>query len=106
EEDLLYRPVDFSFRLKDGINVLAAEVHQWDAASTDLLFDAELLCPISRGPYLQNATPTAMLVRWRTPLPTSGFVRFGTNLNNLTDVVAEDENPHVDHSLLLTNLLP
>jgi PKD repeat protein len=57
-----------------GENVLAVEVHQSSATSDDLAFDFSLTSwsgepSITRGPYLQNATPTSVVVRWRTDAP-------------------------------------
>ena len=43
---------------------------------------------ITRGPYLQNATPNGIVIRWRTDVPTSGRVRFGTAPDALTQTVS------------------
>ena len=32
---------------------------------------------ILRGPYLQSATPTSLVVRWRTDTTEGSFVRYG-----------------------------
>jgi len=54
----------------NGTNVLAAEVHQAGADSIDLIFDLQLAASnvvvLTRGPYLQQGTPSSMIVRWRT----------------------------------------
>lgn len=60
---------------------------------------------ITRGPYLQMATPTAMTLRWRTSTATTGRIRFGTDAQNLTGSATEAA-PGTDHALRLTNLAP
>src|SRR5688500_11951391 len=52
------------------------------ASSWAPLWGTEVL----RGPYLQNGTPQSGTVKWRTDLPGESVVRYGTNLNELTDV--------------------
>ena len=39
-----------------------------------------------RGPYLQNATPQSVTIKWRTDEGTESIVRYGTNLAELSDV--------------------
>ena len=58
-----------------------------------------------RGPYLQKATPTAMTVRWRTSLPGTGRVRYGTSAAGLTSSVVAT-TPGAEHSVRLTGLAP
>jgi len=41
---------------------------------------------VVRGPYLQNATPQSVTVKWRTEEPIESIVRYGTNLAELSDV--------------------
>ena len=54
--------------------MLAVEVHQANATSSDISFDLELVASdraastLTRGPYLQLGTPTGIVVRWRTDL--------------------------------------
>ena len=43
------------------------------------LFSLEL----SRGPYLQNSTENSIVIRWRTDLPSSSQVSYGTDPHNL-----------------------
>jgi len=61
-----------------------------------------------RGPYLQQAGPDRITVRWRSSLGTRGQVRFGTETNALTQVVAETVTPAPphDHVVTLTGLAP
>ncbi len=68
--------------LVNGDNVLAIELHQTSASSSDLLWDAALFADTAnvartRGPYLQNATPSEVTVRWRTAAPVVGRVSIG-----------------------------
>ncbi|MBI5168665.1 MAG: metallophosphoesterase [Candidatus Eisenbacteria bacterium] len=68
--------------LANGGHVLAIELHQTSASSSDLLWDATLLADTAnvartRGPYLQNATPSEVSVRWRTAAPLVGRVSVG-----------------------------
>src|SRR5688572_20199915 len=58
--------------LSTGTNLLAVEVHQFSTNSGDLSFDLELLGitpsspqrpTVTRGPYLQQGTPTNVIVR-------------------------------------------
>jgi fibronectin type 3 domain-containing protein len=95
-----------------GTNTVAVEVHQEYSGSSDMSFALQLLgndgatnVTIRRGPYLQLGTPTSVIVRWRTDLPTAGRVRYGTSPSNL-NLFAEDENVDTDHSVTLTDLTP
>lgn len=56
-----------------------------------------------RGPYLQSGTPTSVVVRWRTDLPTDSRVRYGTNQNDL-GMLAVDEAFTTEHEVSLTGL--
>ncbi len=58
---------------------------------------------ITRGPYLQRATATSVVVRWRTDVATDSRVRFGTNvatLNRTNDVATSV----TDHEIAITGL--
>jgi acid phosphatase type 7 len=57
---------------------------------------------ITRGPYLQNVTPTSIVVRWRTDQPTDSRVRFGENLSRQ----ALDDQATTEHIVSLTGLQP
>ncbi|MEZ5963951.1 MAG: metallophosphoesterase [Planctomycetota bacterium] len=71
-------------------NVLAVEIHQFNAASSDISFDAELVgadvASVVRGPYLQMGGHDRAVVRWRTDVATSSRVWFGAAPGNLTQV--------------------
>jgi len=95
--------------LVEGTNVLAVEVHQATASSTDLAMDLELAyfttAQIVRGPYLQIGTPTGVTVRWRTDLATDSRVRFGPYPGGLSSS-ADDAALVTDHEVTLTGLHP
>ena len=92
-----------------GTNVLAVEVHQASASSTDLAMDLELAyfttAQVARGPYLQIGTPTGVTVRWRTDLPTDSRVRFGPAPEDLSSS-AGDAALVTDHEVMLAGLEP
>ncbi len=58
---------------------------------------------VTRGPYLQNATPRSIVIRWRTDVPTPGRVRFGTELDALTRSVS-DPAPTTEHQIEISGL--
>ncbi|HYH08867.1 MAG TPA: fibronectin type III domain-containing protein [Thermoanaerobaculia bacterium] len=96
--------------LQAGVNTVAVEIHQNDAASSDISFDFELLGDTTpptplllRGPYLQLGTPTSVTVRWRTDNPSDSYVRYGTRVGSLTSQ-AVVSTPTTEHSVTLTGL--
>jgi hypothetical protein len=95
--------------LTDGINTIAAEVHQKDSTSNDLGFDLDLreraLPALIRGPYLQMATGQSMNIRWRTDEPSLGIVHYGTTAAALNQTVA-GTGLTTEHELKLTGLSP
>lgn len=109
-----YETIDVSAfvgALVAGTNVLAVEVHQTNASSSDLAFDAELIYDVAgstgvtRGPYLQIGTPTSVTVRWRTAVPTDSRVRFGAAPGALTGAF-DVPTPTTEHEVTLTGLAP
>jgi hypothetical protein len=58
-----------------------------------------------RGPYLQNATVSNIVVRWRTGVPTNGVVRFGLT-NGALGWAITNAAYTTEHSVTLTNLSP
>ncbi|HMJ88290.1 MAG TPA: Ig-like domain-containing protein, partial [Candidatus Acidoferrum sp.] len=93
-----------------GTNVVAAEIHQSSRSSTDVSFDLELIGTdtsviVTRGPYLQVATPNSIIIRWRTGTATDSVVRFGTSLTALSSI-ASDAASTTEHSVRLTGLTP
>ena len=93
EDTFLQAPVSPCL-LVAGQNVLAVEVHQESDSSADLSFDLSLeTAPLSlpvlvRPPYLQLATPTGLVVRWRTDVATEGMVRLGPSPDSLSTAVS------------------
>jgi hypothetical protein len=96
-------------RLVAGTNVLAVEVHQSDATSSDLSFNLELTtagaATVTRGPYLQLGTPSSTVVRWRTSAPVVGRVQYGQSPGVHT-WAAEESTATTEHAVRLTGLLP
>lgn len=95
--------------LVSGTNVLAVEVHQANGTSSDVSFDLELSgsdsISVTRGPYLQVATPTSVLVRWRTSAPADSRVSYGTSPSVLTTNV-DGNTSTTEHEVALTSLSP
>lgn len=97
--------------LKNGTNVIAVEVHQNDATSTDISFDFQMVAlpegfvRVLRGPYLQKGASTSMTVRWRTDTPVYSGIRYGTDINNL-DLARSSNAETTEHEIELSNLAP
>ncbi|HXJ56072.1 MAG TPA: metallophosphoesterase family protein [Verrucomicrobiae bacterium] len=93
--------------LLDGINVLAAEVHQAAVNSVDLSFDLEMVltnaAPIIRGPYLQLGLTNGATIRWRTALPSSSRVWCGPEPHRLDLIFGEPESV-TNHIVQVTGL--
>lgn len=60
---------------------------------------------VVRGPYLQTATPTSMVVRWRTDTTEASVVSYGLERNALTSS-AKAEGVSAEHIVLLSGLKP
>jgi hypothetical protein len=92
-----------------GTNVLAVEVHQSSPLSSDLGFDLSLSASsdidVTRGPYLQLATPTSIHIRWRTGIPTDARVRYGLASGPL-DQVADQPGLMTEHEVEISGLQP
>ena len=98
--------------LREGTNVLAAEVHNFSASNGDLVLDARLvgvtntsISGLVRGPYLMSGSTTSIVVRWRSLTKTDSRVRYGlsaANLNQATTINGSRTN----HEVRLTGLLP
>src|SRR5262245_8738235 len=58
---------------------------------------------VSRGPYLQNGSTSAITVRWRTSTATDSVVRYGTSAGSLTQSVS-NATSLTEHELRLTGL--
>lgn len=60
---------------------------------------------VLRGPYLQLATPTSMVIRWRTDTAERSVVSYGTARNALTSA-AKAEGLATEHVVALLGLKP
>jgi len=58
---------------------------------------------VVRGPYLQNGTPTSVVVQWSTDVPTNSRVEYGAAPTSLTDSV-EGSPLTTDHIVTLSGL--
>ncbi|MCF7733885.1 MAG: metallophosphoesterase family protein, partial [Akkermansiaceae bacterium] len=100
-----------SAKLVTGRNLLAVEVHQDRSGSSDLGFDLCLTVmpgnpgALVRGPYLQQASPGSIVIRWRTAKPELGTVKAGLAADGLAHVQSETV-PVTDHEIGLTGLRP
>ncbi len=93
-----------------GTNTIAVEVHQNTVGSSDLTFDLELTGldnspALVRGPYLHIATPTSIVVKWRTDVASPARVNFGTAPGSLTSF-SDVPTPSFDHEVTVTGLQP
>ena len=111
DEDALQGGAIDTSLLVAGTNVLAVEIHQRRATSSDISFELELIgyeeafVEITRGPYLQRGSPTEVAVRWRTDLPSSSSVDFGET-PGAPDRFVEDAFETTEHVVLITGLDP
>jgi len=97
--------------LNSGSNLIAVEVHQSSAASSDVTFDLQLTAgtppaaALTRGPYLQLGTPTSLFFRWRTDIKTDSKVSYGATAGSLNRTAA-DFFSTTEHIVHLTGLSP
>ena len=109
-------PISFSLsrcNFVEGVNTIAVEMHQSDATSSDLSFNLQLLGNVgggtpalSRGPYLQSGSQTAITIRWRTNVACNGRVELGTTLGVYTIASADETCPTTEHSVTINGLTP
>jgi len=97
-----------SSSLVAGSNTLAVEIHQSDAASTDISLDARIVesdgtVSVLRGPYLQNGAPSSAVIRWRTDLPTDTRVEYGL-IAGAPTVIVDDPALTTEHIVELSGL--
>ncbi|HET9325170.1 MAG TPA: metallophosphoesterase [Candidatus Eisenbacteria bacterium] len=64
---------------------------------------ARIAAVVSRGPYIGNASPSRITIRWRTDVATDGQVRYGTSLANL-DLTVYDPIATTEHVVHLIGL--
>ncbi len=95
-------------QLVPGPNILAVEIHQQSGTSSDISFDLRLTDGatgpvLTRGPYLQLATPTGVIVRWRTDVAANSRVTVGTSPGSLS-VAFEDATVTTEHAIQVSGL--
>ncbi len=90
-----------------GNNVIAVEIHQNSVTSTDISFDLQLVgntsAFITRGPYMNSALQTGIIIRWKTDVATNSKVSYGTMAGSLTQSVTDNTNT-TEHIITLTGL--
>lgn len=64
-----------------------------------------VLAGLLRGPYLQMASGTGMMVRWRTDALTRSVVMYGRSVDNLS-MIAEDSSLTFEHKVQINGLEP
>ncbi|MBC7851606.1 MAG: metallophosphoesterase family protein [Chitinophagaceae bacterium] len=95
----------------DGVNTIAVEIHQVNAASSDLGFSLQLSGSsqplnsgaLTRSPYLQRGTTTEITIRWRTATPTNSRVELGTSVGNYT-ITVDSPSLTTEHIVRVTGL--
>ena len=60
---------------------------------------------VLRGPYLQNPTPSSIVIKWRTDTATNSRVSYGTSLNSLVSNV-DSTGLTKEHTVKISNLAP
>ena len=83
-------PAKFTARLQEGANLVAVEIHQYSASSSDIRFNLTLqqnpsTITLERGPYLQRYSDEPTLVI--APDKRSMTVRWSTNVAAVSKVV-------------------
>ncbi|HJW28561.1 MAG TPA: fibronectin type III domain-containing protein, partial [Saprospiraceae bacterium] len=93
-----------------GTNLLAVENHQRSANSSDLSFNITMsgvpangVAIVTRGPYLQKANSSSIVIRWRTNIATASIVDYGPSPTSLTQTTTDTAST-VEHVLSLTSL--
>ena len=98
----------------NGTNVIAVEIHQFVANSSDLSFDMSLtgmgntppaIPSVVIGSYLNVATPTSIIVRYRTDISAMSKIVYGTTSGIFTDS-AVSASPVTEHIVQLSGLQP
>lgn len=112
DEDAWQQATISSAFLLAGTNTIAVEIHQESGSSSDISFNLKLdgnLGVISttadRGPYLNLATSSSVVVKWRTLAPTDSKVKYGISPSNLNQV-ATVNNFTTNHEVNITGLNP
>lgn len=103
-------PQSFNFSpslLVSGNNIIAVEIHQNSASSSDISFDLELIgndgITLTRGPYMNIALQNSIVIRWKTDVATDSKVSYGTSAGSLTQSFT-DNTVTTEHIVTLTGL--
>lgn len=97
--------------LVNGNNVIAVEVHQENGSSSDISFNLSLVAQsglsatVTRGPYLQKATNSSIILRWRTNVACDSRVNYGPAAGFYVETII-DPNFTTDHEIEITGLNP
>jgi len=75
------------------------------AAAAELWAVAASAAVVTRGPYLQQGTPTRIIVRWRTDVATNSRVSYGTSPGSLSSH-RDDPASTTEHEVAVTGLAP
>ena len=97
--------------LLSGTNLLAVEVHQRSVSSTDLSFNFTMsgiaapgVAMITRGPYLQKANDTSIVMRWRTNIATPSVIDYGLSTTSLVHTI-NDTASLTEHIVFIDSLV-
>ena len=66
---------------------------------------SDTITTLLRGPYLQEGTPSSIIIRWRTAKHTSSYVKLGLSTTALTTLFI-DTNRVIDHIVPVAGLTP
>ncbi|HEX2608008.1 MAG TPA: metallophosphoesterase [Flavisolibacter sp.] len=92
-----------------GNNVIAVEMHQANATSSDISFNLSLAgtdlfsAGLLRGPYLQMGNQTEITIRWRTTNAENSRIELGTSYGTYP-IVVSDATVLKEHIVRVTGL--
>ena len=91
-------------------NLIAVEIHQANGNQHRHQFRPgpgwrDRAASVTRGPYLQVGTPSSMVIRWRTDVPTDSRLMYGAAPGTLI-WLREDAAAATEHQIKLDGLLP
>lgn len=69
------------------------------------MFSTSAWSAVTRGPYLQMATPSGISIRWRTDTATNSRVKLGTVQGSLTTIV-DEPGTRTEHEVEVSGLMP
>ncbi len=109
-EEIIFQEIIPTSFFQNGTNVIAVEIHQSSPSSNDLSFDFELIGldtvpALYREPYLQLATPTSIVIKWATDVPTKSRVKYGNAPGSLIEIV-DLSDLTMNHEVTVDNLQP